>query len=131
VLDDLLHEYESEYHYLFRTVYDVARSQATSPLADYYGLPNIGRRLLETVLAFKFPEKSGELYQQLMAVGGFDEAKKARIMRFTNTYSHNGQIEEPEHDLSILAETPDILRDILSLIEHVDADHYRGMVNSV
>lgn len=131
VLDDLLHEYESEYHYLFRMVYEAAHRQATAPLADYYGLPNMGRRLLETVLAFKFPEKSGELYQQLMMVEGFDEAKKARIIRFTNTYSHNGQIEEPEHDLSILAETPDILRDILSLIEHVDADHYKGMVNSI
>lgn len=131
VLDDLLHEYESEYHYLFRTVYEVAHRQATAQLADYYGLPNTGRRLLETVLAFKYPEKSGELYQQLMGVEGFDEAKKARIIRFTNTYSHNNQIEDPEHDLSILAETPNILSDILSLIEHVDADHYKGMVNSV
>lgn len=131
VLDDLLHEYESEYHYLFRTVYETAHNGAGAPLKDYYVLPNTGRRLLETVLAFKRPEKSGELYQQLLGVDGFDEAKKARIIRFTNTYSHNGQIDDPEHDLSVLAETPEILRDVLALVEYVDPDHYRGMVQSV
>ena len=127
LLDNLLHECESEYHYLFCMVHEVAYNQANAPLSYYYGLPNIGRRLLETVLAFKRPERSGELYQQLLAVEGFDEAKKARIIRFTNTYSHNGQIDEPEHDLSILAETPYILRDILALVEHIDPEHYRGM----
>ena len=131
VLDDLLHEYESEYHYLFRTVYEAAHNGAGAPLKDYYVLPNTGRRLLETVLAFKRPEKSGELYQQLLGVDGFDEAKKARIIRFTNTYSHNGQIDDPEHDLSVLAETPEILRDVLALVEYVDPEHYRGMVQSV
>jgi AAA domain/DEAD/DEAH box helicase len=131
LLNHLLHEYESEYHYMFSAVHEVAYNQANAPLSDYYGLPNIGRRLLETVLAFKRPERSGELYQQLLAVEGFDEAKKARIIRFTNTYSHNGQINEPEHDLSLLVETPYILRDILALIEHIDPEHFRGMAGLI
>ena len=131
LLDDLLHKYESEYYYLFRVVYDAAKRQQADALSEYCGLPNIGRRLLETVLAFKQPERSGELYRQLLDVKGFDEAKKTRIIRFVQTYSHSGQISEPEHDLSILAETPEILRDILSLIEHVDPAHFNGMVKSI
>lgn len=131
LLDDLLHEYESEYHYLFRTVYQAASNQTTAPLSDYYGLPNIGRRLLETVLAFKNPEKSGDLYQQLLDVEGFDENKKTRIIRFTHTYSHKGHVDEPEHDLSILSETPAVLGDIMALIEHIDPVHFKGMVSSV
>jgi len=131
LLDDLLHKYESEYYYLFRLVYDAAQRQQADALSEYCGLPNIGRRLLETVLAFKQPERPGELYRQLLDIKGFDEAKKTRIIRFVQTYSHSSEINEPEHDLSILAETPEILRDILSLIEHVDPAHFSGMVKSI
>ena len=131
LLDNLLHKYESEYHYLFRVVYDAAQRQQADALSEYCGLPNIGRRLLETVLAFKQPERPGELYRQLLDIKGFDEAKKTRIIRFVQTYSHSSEINEAEHDLSILAETPDILRDILLLIEYVDAAHFNGMVKAV
>ncbi|WP_419612875.1 hypothetical protein, partial [Thiolapillus sp.] len=51
----------------------------------------------------------------------FDAAKKTRILRLLNTYSHSGGITEPEHDPSVLAETRDV--------QSVDDKHYSGMVN--
>ena len=57
----------------------------------------------------------------------FDAAKKAKLLRFTNMYSHDPQIPEPEHDLTLLAETPQILRDLMELIAAEDGAHFEEM----
>lgn len=129
-LDRLLEEYESEYHYLFKKVYEeTLREPSGTGLEQYYGVPNIARRLLETFLAFRFPDLRGDLTKRLEYVD-FEPEKKARILRLLHTYSHSGGIEEPEHDLTVLSETKDIIRDLLALIERVDPSHYQGMMRS-
>lgn len=126
-LDPLLHEYESDYHFLFKKVYDHSQIHGNvTSLESFYGLPNIARRLLEAFLAFRYPVQTGELREQLNGVS-FDAAKKARILRFLHTFSHEGKISEGEHDLSILAETPQVLRDVLDLIESEDSRHFSEM----
>lgn len=125
-LDPFLHQYESEYHYLFKQVYEEANKTAVSGLEAYYAMPNIARRLLEAFLAFKIPDKPGELFQKLECVD-YDVAKKTRILRFLHTYSHFDQVVEPEHDLSVLSETPAILREVLALIGTCDPGHYTSM----
>jgi wobble nucleotide-excising tRNase len=125
-LDSLLHEYESEYHYLFSLVYEAANSEAEGDLQQNYHLPNVARRLLESFLAFRQPSKSGELRQQLDLID-FDVAKKTRILRFLHTHSHAGQISDPEHDPSILIETKQVLNDLLGLIQKDDGRHFDQM----
>ncbi len=125
-LDPLLQEHESEYQYLFRRVYDEAHRDNVVQLEHHYGLPNIARRLLEAFLAFRFPEMSGDLGPRLDRVT-FESAKKTRILRLLNTYSHAGAIADPEHDLSLLAETQPVLLDVLELMKNVDKDHYEGL----
>lgn len=130
-LDPLLHRFESEYHYLFKLVYEEAcRTPSTCGLEQFYGLPNVARRLLEAFLAFRYPSQTGELRQQLDSVQ-FDASKKSRVLRFLHTYSHEGRIDEPEHDTSILAETPQVLKDILELLKSEDPKHYAEMENIV
>ncbi len=126
-LDSLLHEYESEYHYLFSLVYEAANSEEEEALKQNYPLPNIARRLLESFLAFRQPSKTGELRQQLDLIDDFDVAKKNRILRFLHTYSHAGQISDPEHDPSILIETKQVLEDLLCLIQKDDDRHFNQM----
>jgi wobble nucleotide-excising tRNase len=101
-----------------------------SELERHYGLPNVARRLLEAFLAFRFPEMSGDLYRRLDRVP-FDNAKKTRILRLLNTYSHVDAIPDPGHDLSLLSETQPVLRDVLELMETADKDHYVGLVKAV
>lgn len=125
-LDSLLHEYESEYHYLFSLVYEAANSEEEADLQQNYHLPNIARRLLESFLAFRQPSKSGKLRQQLDLID-FDVAKKTRILRFLHTHSHAGQISDPEHDPSILIETKQVLNDLLCLIQKDDDRHFDQM----
>lgn len=129
-LDNLLHEYESEYHYLFSLVYEAANSDEEAGLQQNYYFPCIARRLLESFLAFRQPSKSGKLRQQLELVD-FDVAKRTRILRFLHTHSHAGQISDPEHDPSILIETKQVLIDLLSLIQKDDGRHFDQMKSLV
>ena len=114
-LDSLLHDYESEYPYLFKLVYNAAHSEKEVDLQQNYSLPNIARRLLESFLVFRQPSNSQSLHKKLENID-FDNTKKNQILRFLHTYSHAGQIFGSEHDLSILAETKPILEDILDLM---------------
>lgn len=123
-LDPLLHEFESEYHYLFSVVRKAAGAN-NGLLKEVYPLPNISRRLLETFLAFKSP--GSESLQRSLDSIHFDNAKKNRILRFIHTYSHFDQITDSEHDPSILQESSSIMRDILNLVKTVDECHYLSM----
>lgn len=129
-LDPLLERFESEYHYLFAYVYRTAMAAPQRHLEQNYVLPNLARRLLEAFLAFRQPQMSGELWQKLQVVK-FDEAKKIRILRFLHTHSHSSTLGEPEHDLSLLSEAQGILKDLLSLMQSQDADHFSAMVSLV
>jgi len=129
-LDPLLHEYESEYHYLFKKLYAESQVDKKSTLAVYYGLPNMARRLLESFLAFRYPSLAGNLVKQIEQVH-FDPARRARLLRFTHTHSHDPHVPEPEHDLSILSETPVILKDLFDLIAAEDRGHFDEMLKVV
>ncbi len=127
-IDPLLEQFESEYHFLFKQVHDVANSAVTAAeLSLYYGIPNIARRLIETFLAYRFPDCGGDLIRRFDRVD-FDAAKKTRILRLLNTYSHSGGISDPEHDPSVLAETQDVMKTILELMQAMDDVHYQGML---
>jgi wobble nucleotide-excising tRNase len=130
LLDPFLHQYESEYHYLFKRVHEEAQKPAVQGLEAYYAIPNIARRLLEAFLAFRVPDKPGDLFQKLESIP-YDAAKKTRILRFLHTYSHFDQVAEPDHDPSMLSETPAILQDVLALIRYCDAAHFKSMTELV
>lgn len=127
-LDRLLLDYESEYHYLFSLVYQSVKLK-DEKLKIFYHLPNISRRLLEAFLAFRKPHKAG-LYEKLEDLE-YDNAKKARILRFLQTHSHSGEVDDPEHDISILSETPEVLNDLLDLIKSEDKGHFEEMEKAI
>lgn len=126
-IDPLLEQYESEYHYLFKLVHSEANKQASGgSLEVYYGMPNVARRLLESFLAFRYPGKAKDLHAVLQQVS-FDQERKTRILRFVHTYSHSDQIAEPQHDPYVLSATPQVLCDVLDLIQHQDPTHFASM----
>lgn len=75
----------------------------------------------------RVPGRAGDLRQQMEIISG-DPAVKARVIRFLHTHSHMEQIGEPEHDLSVLSETPAILGEVLALIKENDSMHYEAMM---
>ncbi|MDO8126260.1 MAG: AAA family ATPase [Candidatus Brocadiales bacterium] len=131
-IDKLLIDYESEYHFLFSVLYKFAKEQERH-LEEMYPLPNIARKFLESFLAFRVPIGSGEpsIYQRLNRID-FDSKKKERIRRFVETHSHpRYESGVQDFDMTILGETPDILNDLLELVEYEDKKHYDFLVESV
>ena len=132
-IDPLLQEYESEYQYLFKCVWESSRgSNGDISLRDHYSMPNVARRLLEAFLAFRYPEHRGDgaLYASLEQAT-FDDSRKTRVLRFVHTYSHAGRIQDVEEEPWGLAETSAVLTDILDLIQHEDPNHYGGMIKRI
>jgi hypothetical protein len=127
--DKLLTNYESEYHYLFSLVENTSNDPGTDELEKYYSMPNVARRLLESFMAFRKPSK-GSLHAMLEATD-FDPVQRTRIYRFVNVHSHEDHVAAPEHDPSLLAETPQIMRSVLALMEHVDGGHYTEMLQVI
>jgi wobble nucleotide-excising tRNase len=128
-LDRLLRHHQSEYHYLFKKIHDEANKKGTRELADFYPLPNIARRLVESFLAFRYPA-SLELLDQMKS-STLDPTKRTRLYRFLNTYSHREVIEEQQHDLTLLAQTPQILLDLLEFMAIEDKKHFDEMIKAV
>jgi len=130
-LDPLLREHETEYHYLFKSVAKKSLEDKPCSLEDNYGMPNVARRLLESFLTFRFPGIAGKLRDQIESVVNVDPGIRARIIRFIHTYSHDDRVAEPEHDLSVLAETPAVMHEILHLIWREDPRHYEEMTKLI
>ena len=137
-LDSSLERFHSEYHFLFSRIH--AETQNISPpaeIADLYALPNIARRFLETFLAFRRPGLSldpnkVDLDKKIASVApGFDSVKKARILRFVQAFSHDNKITDEEHDLFLLGEAREVLRDVLDLVAEEDHHHFNGMLTSI
>ncbi|KGD34436.1 AAA family ATPase [Burkholderia pseudomallei] len=128
-MDPFLRKYESEYHYLFKRIVEASALPGGGPLETYYELPNLARRLLEAFLVFKIPDED-TLHARLEAVD-FDGPKKTRILRFLDTHSHNEQIAEGHDDASALSEAPDVLKDLLELIEQCDSGHFERMRQTI
>lgn len=128
MLDPFLTDFESEYHYLFKRVYDLTQLDQGDGLEQYYSMPNMARRLLEAFLAYRVPGYSGDLHKKLQLVAG-DTGMKTRVLRFLHTFSHGDAVAQPDHDPSILAETQAVLKDVLQLISLNDPKHFEAMVH--
>jgi len=130
-LDEMLLCFESEYHYLFKTVLDCSENSFDKHLVDYYHIPNIARKLLEGFLAFHIPSNIG-LKQKLDKINPCNPEEKTQILRFLHTYSHNEYVSiNSNSDLNVLSETPKVLKNLLALIEHCDKKHFDIMKETV
>jgi len=131
-LDPLLEHFESEYHFLFKQLHiEAERAAMPADLAVLYPLPNIARRVLETFLAFKLPSPASDGLEKKLEAVSFDHAKKIRIIRFTHSYSHSDRIDDSGMDMTLLSEAPQIMKEILELIEATDKQHFDGMMEQL
>lgn len=123
VMDKLLKDFASEYQYLFHLVKRGATADVKG-LAELYGLPNVGRRLLEHFIAFKFPGGLGkdDLIVRMRKLD-LDTKTLALLNRFLNIHSHGDGIASAEHDLNLLAETPKVMQAILEVMRKEDKEH--------
>lgn len=118
-LDQLLIDHATEYHYLFKVLYNF---QSEGTISSCYHVPNVARKFLETFLDFHVPSKD-KLYRKLENTD-FDPHKKAAIYKFTNDLSHfTGKGFDP----ALVAETQKNSAYLLEMIKHVAPLHFAGL----
>ncbi len=116
VMDKLLKEYESEYQYLFKVIYNF---ESDGTIESVYHIPNLARKLLESFLMMMVPNSDG-LYNKIKSLD-FDENKKTAIYKFTNDQSH---ITGKGFDPSLVQESQNNVKYLMEMMESVFPEHY-------
>ncbi len=125
-LDKLLMDYESEYHYLFTLLHDF---QTDGSLTSVYNFPNIGRKFLETYLAFKIPSREN-IHEKLAHIN-FNEAKKISVLRFVETHSHADRTDGVlNFDMTIAKGGQTAIANLLELVSTTDETHYNALLET-
>ncbi|WP_405126785.1 AAA family ATPase [Ralstonia pseudosolanacearum] len=129
--DDSLKNYGSEYHYIFKKLYEY-RAHTTLNRDEAFLTANLARKLIESFFTFKYPKRRSDI-SQLMDVGLKDctvttPELKEKIYRFINKYSHSDVIEITEESAENLAgESHSVIGNIFQWMEEVDKKHYDEM----
>lgn len=129
----------SSYHHAWMVIVDAklqldSNDSLESRLDAQILFPNVMRRLLETFLAFKLPEQTGDFNMAMKSAGelltasnfaGDADALRQRLTRYTHAYSHGDtpgtdQIVSPD-------EAHTAITAIFKFIEAVDVAHFEGM----
>jgi wobble nucleotide-excising tRNase len=118
-LDKLLQEYDSEYHYLCKRMFEY-KSDGTIETA--YQITNITRKVLETFLMFVVPTNEN-MYQKMEAID-FDKVKKDAIYKFTNDQSHK---TGSGFDPSLVQEAQKNIKHLLEMMKKVFPSHYQSL----
>jgi len=133
-LDELLRDYESEYHYLFKKLiqfdFDNPPEEGIT-LRAIYDYPNMARKMLECYLSFRCPKKGG-VYSKLMGLKSINADISSEdigyVYGFVNSHSHldtkSGLIQ---FDPTLSLNGRDSIYKALNLIELSDPEHYKAM----
>lgn len=132
-IDSLLVRYESEYHYLFKLLYQKNKSEDDS-LDSVYNFPNITRRYLEMFFSFRAPRANNmhSKIEKSVDKGAITKEQGNVLQHFLNVGSH-GDTEKSftSFDVSHLSKSKDAINSALELVENHDTDHYEAMVDLV
>jgi len=126
-MDKELCEYESEYHYLFKKLYEFG---SDGTIAQAYPIPNIARKVLDTFLTFRVP-CGGSMYSKLEKIKNttnFDKNKLTAIYKFVNNQSH---ITGSGFNPALVPETQKNVRYLLEMIEKIFPEHYKILETAI
>jgi wobble nucleotide-excising tRNase len=136
--DAFLRDYEDEYMYLFKKIYEFTKNPPAN-IQDYLPYPNMGRRLLESFISFKLPEKNAQQRDILTKAIKMEKAKENNteriraLTRLVQNQSHLRKIKTQDNVDNILdiKQLPDIFHHLLRFIETHDEVHYNTLVTQI
>ncbi len=137
-VDELLENYESEYHYLFHYVVRASEGPLAAP--ELLPLANVARRVLEAFLAFRRPRPSEgdgighgkrsmdlDLVQFKPKLPDVSLNQLSRLERFVNTFSHNDNVPVPGSERTPTGESDQVAGILLAFMAGLDPSHVADM----
>jgi wobble nucleotide-excising tRNase len=126
----LIREYESEYHYLYSLVKQLADNPQDGERYAYL-MPNAIRKVLDIFLAFKDPGASGlepKVDKLIQDNNSLDDARVKAMERLAQLESHSESIGDViTFSAYTLEQVTDAARCLLEVIETVDPKHKQAM----
>jgi len=121
-MDKELCDYESEYHYLFKTL-KLMRDEQDGSIIKAYPMPNIARKVWDTFLMFAVPNGKGP-YQKMeeLKTAGRDAQKLDAIYKFTNDQSH---ITGSGFNPALVQEAKKVVSELFEMMQAISPDHFR------
>ncbi len=137
-LDNLLRDYESEYHYLFKRLLSFEEDNPGDghlTIKALYDYPILARKLLECFLSYRVPKK-GSFYSRLISLKDVNKEISPEdlncVYAFVNSHSHldskNGLIQ---FDPTLSVSGPESIKTILKIVQQADEGHYKLMLKAV
>jgi len=120
-MDKELWLYESEYHYLFKTLKEL-RNDQNGEIAKAYPIPNIARKVWDTFTLHSVPT-GGTPYSkiELLKEKGKDPEKLDAIYKFINDQSH---ITGSGFDPALVPGTKAAVDAMFEMMEDISKDHF-------
>ena len=125
-IDSTLLDYNSEYHFIFSKLH-AFKNDSVLNLEKSFQAANLSRKLLESFLSFKFPQKRNN-FRQLLQSAIKDTQKEEKIYKFISKYSHLPMDYYENAENNLIGETDNITKEIFDVIENIDKNHYDEMV---
>ena len=133
----------SSYHHAFLALVDARRGLAAggsleARLDAQLLFPNVIRRVLESFLAFKHPERIGDFTtgmrdtEALLREAGYQgdpAALRQQLTRFAHAYSHS---DTPETDIVVNPDEIEAVIDaVFTFMKHLDDRHFSGLCRAL
>lgn len=120
LMEKELRDYESEYHYLFKTLKEMRRDQDGS-IMRAYPVPNVARKVWETFLLYCLPtgESSYKKFERLKLT--YDPTKLDAIYKFTNDNSH---VTGAGFNPALVPETQNVLAHLFEMMKAIAPTHF-------
>ncbi len=134
-IDKLLEDYDSEYIYLFKLIYDRAQDGDNSLEKDYI-FPNVIRKFLENYISFKIPSGGVNIHRKFQQLcedyPEIDSELKTCIESYCQDQSHPlYQDSSTDFDERLLGEIQQVCLAIVDLINKTDPKHYQRLSNEI
>lgn len=131
-MPNLLLNFDSEYHYLFKFVSDFEK--AGEQHYDYtYLMPNVMRKVLEVFLTFKVPTGADIVSKLDTLSADYEELDAIRLKalnRLVQVESHGDSMDDiVAISPMTVEETRDCAQGLIAMMKAVDRRHYDGLAN--
>ena len=133
IIDPLIMYHDSEYQYLFSVMKKYSDADKCGGIKEWYPLPNMARKFMESFLSFMVPSKKmfSDQLSKLFKRKNITATKRERLKNFLNAKSHAFPEGMAGFDVDTFCEIKEVLKDILSLVEESNKDHYDELVRSL
>tara|TARA_R100000278_G_C5393420_1_gene136970 strand:- start:77 stop:643 length:567 start_codon:yes stop_codon:yes gene_type:complete len=127
-LPDIFDKYSSEYHYLFKEIFDFNKLRKPLNSDKLLIIPNVLRRFLEMYTLTKYPSSENV---DRRADKVFSTEVSKRICKPFHFFSHLNNLDRIGKQSEYLSDIPLACKELINYIKRKDKLHYEALTNAI